>query len=138
MKRTHTKVRISYDKSAKTIEVRRNDNVCNLYKKIADLVEDNEERYNMVMAQGHEFKRQFIETQNYANMGPLMWPNMGPLMWPNMMADNFQNPLNLMPSMQSAIRGGPYSSLMGRQLQEWQGVQPSFLEIMNGMNNKKK
>ncbi len=83
----------------------------------------------------------FIWQNNASAVGALMWPHMGPLMWPTMMDHNFQNPPNFMPTMQSAIRGGPQgwgrpqSSFMGSQLQECQGVQPSVLQIMNGMNN---
>lgn len=84
----------------------------------------------------------FIWQNNGSDVGALMWPHMGALMLPNMMAHNFQNPPNLMPITQSAIRGKPQdwgrpqSSFMGTQLQECQGGQPSFLQMMNGMNNE--
>ncbi|GFY98617.1 FAR1-related sequence 3 [Actinidia rufa] len=64
VKRVHTKVRISYDKSSTCIQAQRNENVCNLYKEIADLVEDNQEQYDIVMARGREMKREVIEDLN--------------------------------------------------------------------------
>ena len=64
IKMVHTKIRISYDKSSTCIQMRRNDNVCNLYKEIADLVEDNQEQYDIVMARGCEMKRELIEDLN--------------------------------------------------------------------------
>ncbi len=84
----------------------------------------------------------FIWQNNWSDVGALMWPHMGALMWPNMMIHNFQNPPNFMPTTQSAIGGRPQdwgtpqSSFMGTQLQECQGGEPSFLQMMNGMNNE--
>ncbi|GFZ01861.1 hypothetical protein Acr_15g0004700 [Actinidia rufa] len=64
VKRVYTKIRISHDKSSTCIQTRQHDNFCNLYKEIADLVEHNQERYDIVMAQKREMKRKVIEDLN--------------------------------------------------------------------------
>ncbi|XP_058217565.1 protein FAR1-RELATED SEQUENCE 1-like [Rhododendron vialii] len=61
VKRVHTKVPICYDKSSTSIEVRRHDNMCNLFNEVADLAEESEEKYDMVMKWVHELKRELME-----------------------------------------------------------------------------
>ncbi|KAI8549703.1 hypothetical protein RHMOL_Rhmol06G0045800 [Rhododendron molle] len=62
VKRVHTKVRIKYDNSSSTIEARRHDNMCNISNEVADLAEDSQEKYDKVMAQLLELKRELIES----------------------------------------------------------------------------
>ncbi|XP_058221950.1 protein FAR1-RELATED SEQUENCE 1-like isoform X2 [Rhododendron vialii] len=61
VKRVHTKIRISYDKSSTSIEAHRHDNICNLFNEVVDLVEDSQEKYNMVMTRVRELKRELME-----------------------------------------------------------------------------
>ncbi|XP_058180203.1 protein FAR-RED IMPAIRED RESPONSE 1-like [Rhododendron vialii] len=61
VKMVHTKVRICYDKSSTSIEARRHDNMCNIFNEVADLVEESQEKYDMVMKRVHELKRELME-----------------------------------------------------------------------------
>ncbi|XP_058228152.1 protein FAR-RED IMPAIRED RESPONSE 1-like [Rhododendron vialii] len=61
VKRIHTKVRICYDKSSTSIEARRHDNMCNIFNEVADLAEESQEKYDMVMKRVHELKRELME-----------------------------------------------------------------------------
>ncbi|XP_057493375.1 protein FAR1-RELATED SEQUENCE 5-like isoform X2 [Actinidia eriantha] len=61
VKRVHTKVRICYDKSSRSIEARRHDNMCNLFNDVADLAEESQEKCDMVMTRVRELKRELME-----------------------------------------------------------------------------
>ncbi|XP_058209130.1 protein FAR1-RELATED SEQUENCE 4-like isoform X1 [Rhododendron vialii] len=61
LKRVHTKIRISYDKSSTLIEAHRHDNMCNLFNEVVDLAEDSQEKYNMVMTRVRKLKRELME-----------------------------------------------------------------------------
>ncbi|KAG5558031.1 hypothetical protein RHGRI_008067 [Rhododendron griersonianum] len=51
VKRVHTKVQICYDKSS----------MCNIFNEVADLAEESQEKYDMVMKWVHELKRELME-----------------------------------------------------------------------------
>ncbi|KAI8564002.1 hypothetical protein RHMOL_Rhmol03G0150800 [Rhododendron molle] len=57
----HTKVRICYDKLSTSIEARRHDNMCNLFNEVADLAEESQKKYVMVMTRVRELKRELME-----------------------------------------------------------------------------
>ncbi|KAI8567559.1 hypothetical protein RHMOL_Rhmol02G0131200 [Rhododendron molle] len=61
VKRVHTKVRICYDKSSTSIVARRHDNMCNIFNEVADLAEESQEKYDMVMKRVRELKRELME-----------------------------------------------------------------------------
>ncbi|PSR85428.1 Protein FAR1-RELATED SEQUENCE like [Actinidia chinensis var. chinensis] len=61
VKRVHTKVRICYDKSSTSIEARRHDNMCNLFNDVADLAEESQDKYDMVMTRVRELKQELME-----------------------------------------------------------------------------
>ncbi|GFS40197.1 hypothetical protein Acr_00g0067080 [Actinidia rufa] len=61
VKRVHTKVRICYDKSSTSIEARRHDNMCNLFNNVADLAEESQDKYDMVMTRVRELKQELME-----------------------------------------------------------------------------
>ncbi|KAG5556887.1 hypothetical protein RHGRI_007215 [Rhododendron griersonianum] len=62
VKRVHTKIRINYDNSSRTIEVHRHDSMCNLFNEVADLAEDCEDKYAKVMERLRELKEELIES----------------------------------------------------------------------------
>ncbi|XP_058217830.1 uncharacterized protein LOC131328885 isoform X5 [Rhododendron vialii] len=62
VKRVHTKIRINYDNSSRTIQARRYDNMCNLFNEVADLAEDCEEKYAKVMGRLRELKQELVES----------------------------------------------------------------------------
>ncbi|XP_058223590.1 protein FAR1-RELATED SEQUENCE 5-like isoform X4 [Rhododendron vialii] len=62
VKRVHTKIRINYDNSSRTIQARRYDNMCNLFNEVADLAEDCEEKYAKVMGRLRELKQELLES----------------------------------------------------------------------------
>ncbi|KAG5542514.1 hypothetical protein RHGRI_022151 [Rhododendron griersonianum] len=62
VKRVHTKIRINYDNSSRTIETRRYDNMSNLFNEVADLAEDCEEKYAKVMGRLRELKQELVES----------------------------------------------------------------------------
>ncbi|KAG5528325.1 hypothetical protein RHGRI_029108 [Rhododendron griersonianum] len=51
----------SYDKSSMSIEVRRHDNMCNIFNEVADLADESQEKYDIVMKRVHELKRELME-----------------------------------------------------------------------------
>lgn len=59
VKRVHTKVRITYDNSFKTVEACRYDNMCNNFFEVADLARDYQERHDIVVAQCRKWKEEF-------------------------------------------------------------------------------
>ena len=61
VKRAHTKVRICYDKSSTSIEARRHDNMCNFFNDVADLAEESQDKYDMVMTRVRELKQELME-----------------------------------------------------------------------------
>ena len=61
VKRAHTKVRICYDKSSTSIEARRHDNMCNLFNDVADLADESQDKYDMVMTRVRELKQELME-----------------------------------------------------------------------------
>lgn len=61
VKRAHTKIRISYDKSSTSIKARRHDTMSNLFDEVADLAEDSQEKYDMVMTQLRDLKRELVQ-----------------------------------------------------------------------------
>lgn len=63
VKRCHTKVRISYDKSATKPEARRYDNMCNEFFELAELAQDSEERYEKVLEIVRRLKGEFKEVE---------------------------------------------------------------------------
>ncbi|XP_057504766.1 protein FAR1-RELATED SEQUENCE 6-like [Actinidia eriantha] len=62
VKRVHTKIRINYDNSSSTIEARRHDNMCNLFNEVADLAEDSEEKYEIVIGRIRELKIELLQS----------------------------------------------------------------------------
>ncbi|KAI8536293.1 hypothetical protein RHMOL_Rhmol10G0246200 [Rhododendron molle] len=62
VKRVHTKIRINYDNSSRTIEARRYNNMCNLFTEVADLAEDCQEKYAKVMGRLRELKQELVES----------------------------------------------------------------------------
>ncbi|KAL7195883.1 hypothetical protein ACSBR1_036001 [Camellia fascicularis] len=63
VKRSHTKIRISYDKSFVKPEARRYDKMCNAFHEVADLATDSEGRCELVMIWIHELKKELKEVE---------------------------------------------------------------------------
>ncbi|GFY84445.1 TIP41-like family protein [Actinidia rufa] len=61
VKRVHTKVWICYDKSSTSIEARRHDNMCNLFNDVADLAEESQDKYDMVMTRVRQLKQELMQ-----------------------------------------------------------------------------
>ncbi|KAI8526935.1 hypothetical protein RHMOL_Rhmol12G0037400 [Rhododendron molle] len=62
VKRVHTKIRINYDNSSRTMEAHRHDNMSNLFNEVADLAEDCPDKYAKVMERLRELKEELIES----------------------------------------------------------------------------
>ncbi|XP_074580666.1 protein FAR1-RELATED SEQUENCE 5-like [Curcuma longa] len=60
IKRAYSKIPISYDKSSRGIEAQRRENMCNLFKEVADLAEESVEKYNLVMIRGRQLRQELL------------------------------------------------------------------------------
>ncbi|KAH7853259.1 hypothetical protein Vadar_000611 [Vaccinium darrowii] len=63
VKRCHSKVRISFDKSSAKPEARRYSNMCNEFFELAELAKDSEEMYEKVLANVRRLKEEFKEVE---------------------------------------------------------------------------
>ncbi|KAI8573009.1 hypothetical protein RHMOL_Rhmol01G0245700 [Rhododendron molle] len=62
VQRVHSRIRIKYDNSSRSIEARRYDNFCNLACEVGALVENSQEKYDKAMGVLRDLKEEFIES----------------------------------------------------------------------------